>query len=181
MGEYSDQTKLAVAEDYCMGHLGLREVARRHGVNVASLRLWAAAYRVHGAAGVQTKQRKFYSAEFKMSALQRMHSEKLSYRQVAALFNIRNRDIIGIWERAYEIGGVGGLLRHSAIRRTTMAEQTDTKVGTKKSDDETRTRQELLDELHQLRMENAYLKKLKALAQANQRPAHDKEPKSCKS
>ena len=28
--------------------------------------------------------------------------------------------------------------------------------------------------------ENAYLKKLKALAQTNQQPAHDKEPKSCK-
>jgi hypothetical protein len=30
-------------------------------------------------------------------------------------------------------------------------------------------------------MENAYLKKLKALAPENQQPAHDKEPKSCKS
>jgi transposase len=55
MGKYSDQTKLAVAEDYCRGRLGLKEVARRHGVNVASLRLWAAAYRVHGETGVQTK------------------------------------------------------------------------------------------------------------------------------
>jgi transposase len=176
MGKYSDQTKIAAAEDYCRGHLGLKEVARRHGVNVASLRLWAAAYRVHGEAGVQTKQRKFYSAQFKLSVLQRMRSEKLSYRQVAALFNIRNRDMIALWERAYEMGGVAALYPHSSIRRTTMAKQTDTKSGAREPEDETRTRQELLEELHQLRMENAYLKKLKALAQANQQPAHDKEP-----
>src|SRR5579863_7857449 len=109
MGRYSDRAKVAAAEDYCRGYLGLREVARRHGVNVASLRLWAAAYRVHGAAGVRTKQRKFYSAEFKLSVLQRMRSESLSHRQVAALFNIRNRDMIGVWQRAYEVGGVAAL------------------------------------------------------------------------
>ena len=176
MGIYSDQKKVAAAADYCGGCLGLKQVARRHGVNVASLRLWAAAYRVHGPAGVKTKRRKFYSAQFKLSVLQRMRSEKLSLRQVAALFNIRNRDMIVLWERAYELGGVAALYPHSSIRRTTMAKQTDTKSGAKEPEDETRTRQELLEELHQLRMENAYLKKLKALAQANQQPAHDKEP-----
>jgi hypothetical protein len=41
-------------------------------------------------------------------------------------------------------------------------------------------KRELLDELQQLRMENAYLKKLKALAQPDE-PARDTEPKSCKS
>jgi transposase len=179
MGKYSEQTKLAAARDYCRGHLGLKQVARRHRVNVASLRLWAAAYRVHGAAGVQTKQRKFYSAQFKMPVLQRMRSEKLSYRQVAALFNIRNRDMIGTWQRAYEVGGVAALYPHSSIRRTAMAKQADTQSGAKKPKDETRTRQELLDELERLRMENAYLKKLKALAQANQQPARGKGPKPC--
>jgi len=71
MAIYSIQAKIAAAEDYCKGHLGLREVAKRHRVNVASLRLWAAAYRIHGAAGVRTKRRKFYSAEFKLAVLQR--------------------------------------------------------------------------------------------------------------
>jgi len=55
-----------------------------------------------------------------------MRSEKLSYRQVAALFNIRNRDMIVLWERAYEMGVAAALYPHSSIRRTTMAKQTDT-------------------------------------------------------
>lgn len=182
MGKYSEEKKVAAAADYCGGHLGLRATARRHGVNVASLRLWAAAYRVHGVEGVRAKERRFYSVQFKLRVLQRMQADKLSHRQVAALFNIRRRDIVGVWQRAYEMGGVAALCPHSSLRRIPMTKQTDPGSGASESeDDEKRTRQELLDELHQLRAENAYLKKLKALAQENQQPVHDKEPKSCKS
>jgi Transposase len=65
MAKYSDRKKIEAARDYCSGRLGLRQVAQRHSVNVASLRLWAAAYRLHGARGVLTKERRFYSADFK--------------------------------------------------------------------------------------------------------------------
>jgi transposase len=160
VGKYSDHTKLAAAKDYWRGNLGLREVARRHKVNVASLRQWAAAYRVNGAVGVRTKQRKFYSVEFKMSVLRRVRSEKLSYRQAAALFNIRRRDMIGFWQRAYEEGGIAALYPRRSIRHTAMAKQADPQPEAQRPppEDDTRPRQELLDELHQLRMENAYLK-----------------------
>lgn len=180
MARYSDRVKVAAAEDYCRGCLGLREVARRHGVNVASLRLWAAAYRIHGAAGVRTKSRKFYSAEFKLSVLERMRSERLSRRQAAALFNVRRHDMIGAWQRAYAIGGTAALHRMAEFRRKAMVEQSKDEPADRKRPDDKRTRQELLDEIEQLRMENAYLKKLKALAQA-EGPARDTGPKSCKS
>jgi transposase len=178
MGKYSEQKKLAATEEYCRGRFGLREVARRHRVNFASLRLWAAAYRVHGARGVRRKARKFYSAEFKLNVLRRMNAEMLSQRQAAALFNIRRRDIIGAWKRAYEIGGVAALSPHSRSRLKPMAKKAETESD--EVDDKTRTRKQLLEELDRLRMENAYLKKLAALAQLDE-PAHDREPKSCKS
>jgi transposase len=59
-----------------------------------------------------------------------------------------------------------------------MAKQVDPEPGGGDLEDEKRNRQELLEELRRLRMENAYLKKLKALAQAAQQPARDKKPKS---
>ena len=46
------------------------------------------------------------------------------------------------------------------------------------SDDEARTRDDLLVELNQLRMEIAYLKKLDALVQAKERLAQRKKRKS---
>jgi transposase len=179
MGKYSERTKLAAAEDYCRGHLGLKQVARRHGVNVASLRNWAAAFRVHGAAGVLSRQRVTHSVDFKLAVLRRMESEKLSRRQVAALFGIRNRDMIGVWQRAYEIGGIAALHSHSSTRRKAMAKQAETESDGTNSSDDKRSRQELLEELRQLRAENAYLKKLKALAQADQKPASGKESEPC--
>jgi len=176
MAKYSDRKKIEAARDYCSGQLGLRQVAQRHRVNVASLRLWAAAYRLHGARGVQTKERRFYTADFKLRVLQRMHSERLSCRQAAALFNVRRHDMIGSWQRAYETGGVAAL--HPGARVTAMPKHSKPEGG--RPPDQARTREQLLEELRQLRMENAYLKKLKALAQADG-PARDKEPKSCKS
>jgi transposase len=87
MGKYSDQTKIEAAKDYCKGNQGYREVARRHGVDAASLRIWAAAYRVHGAVGVRSRtKRKYFSADFKLSVIRRMQAEKLSIRQAVALF-----------------------------------------------------------------------------------------------
>jgi transposase len=180
MGIYTDAQKVKAAADYCRGQLGLRQVARRHGVNVASLRLWAAAYRAHGAVGVRTRQRKYYTAEFKLTVLQRMRSEMLSQRQAAALFGVRNRDMIGVWKRAYEVGGFAALRSYGRDRYSEMARQKDS-LRAQDPEDETRSREQLLEEVQRLRMENAYLKKLKALAQREDQPAHEEEPKSCKS
>lgn len=86
--------------------------------------------------------------------------------------------MIVLWQRAYEIGGVAALYPHSSIRHRAMAKQADGEPDAGDPEDEKRTRQELLDELRQLRVENAYLKKLKALVQPAQQPPRDKKPKS---
>ena len=86
--------------------------------------------------------------------------------------------MIALWQQAYTVGGIAALSPHSSIRRIAMARQADPDPGGGDPEDEKRTRRELLEELRQLRMENAYLKKLKALAQAAQHPARDKKPKS---
>lgn len=179
MGKYTERSKLEATRDYCTGHLGLREVARRHGVNVASLRRWAAAYRIHGTVGVQAKQRKLYSTEFKISVLQRKRDEGLSCRQAAALFNIRNFNNIGVWQREYVAGRLNPLPAYAAEGHTRMTKKANTEPGPENAGDEARTRQELLDELNRLRMEVAYLKKLEALAQANREQPQGKESEPC--
>lgn len=81
MARYSEREKIEAARDRCRGHPGLRQVAQRHGVNVASLRQWAAAYRLHGTRGVVTKRRTLHTATFKLSVLQRLRSDEASRRQ----------------------------------------------------------------------------------------------------
>ena len=85
-------------------------------------------------------------------------------RQVAVIFGLSHPAQIGVWERQYYSGGIEALSRKKRI--TTMPETPVSPV-----DDDSRSREELLAELNYLRMENEYLKKLKALIQENNRKA----------
>ena len=170
--KYSEELKLLVVEDYCSGGGGLRTVAARHGVDMSAMRRWIAAYKAHGVAGVKRKKRALYSAEFKLSVLQRMREENLSYRQAAVLYDIRNFNIVSLWGQQYDVGGLDALTPYTPGRRRTMPKPPIPPVPPL---DETRTREELLDELNRLRAENAYLKKLEALVQAKKRSAQPKK------
>ncbi len=178
MGKYTESAKLAAIKEYCSGEAGLRTVAQRHNVDVSSLRQWISGYRAHGEAGVAEKKRQFYSVELKLSVLKRMRAEGLSYRQAAALFNIRRFDIIGRWERQYNQGGPEALSWGSRGGCRKRMKPAPLKNKTRAPED-ARSRQQLLDELCSLRMENAYLKKLNALVQASARSARESERRSC--
>lgn len=165
MGKYSLKKKLAAVKSYCSGELGLRAVAQQHDVDVSSLRQWVAAYRANGIDGLKTKKREFYSTDFKLKVLRQVEDDRLSYRQAAALFDIRKFDIIGHWKRQYEEGGVELLSLGPGRRNRPMTTQSKCTPKLQVDDDDKRTREELLKEVSQLRMENAYLKKLRALTQ----------------
>lgn len=100
-----------------------------------------------------------------------MRDDELSYRQVAALFDIRNFNIIGNWEHAYDEGGMAGLSPYASVRRPRMKKPSTKKPQPKSYDGSSPSRKELLAELDHLRMENAYLKKLDALVQAKKQEA----------
>lgn len=178
MGKYTESLKLAAVQDYCSGNAGLRDVAHRHDVDFSSLRQWVAAYQVHGAAALKEKKVQHYSAEFRLSVLKRMRAEQLSYRQVAALFDIRKFNIVGEWERRYDEGGENALSRQPRrIGSPRKMPKPTVPAQPRSPDDESRTRDELIAELNQLRMENDYLKKLDALVQ-KKRAAQQKKRKS---
>ena len=178
MEKYSEQIKLAAVEAYCSGQQGLSTTALLHNVGVSSLRKWIAAYQVNGIAGILVKRREVYGMEFKLVVLQRVRDEGLSLRQAAALFDIRNFNIIGLWQRAYESDGMAGLVPYRAVRHETMTKEKISPSTPQPCDDAARSRQELLDELNDLRLENAYLKKVNALVQTQAKSAQKKSRKS---
>ncbi len=104
MGKYTEQAKLAAVLDYRSGKAGLRNVADRHGVDFSTLRQWVMGYEIHGVAALKEKKPRRYSSEFKLTVLKRMNEERLSLRQTAALFDIRQFGIIGLWQRLHEEG-----------------------------------------------------------------------------
>lgn len=171
--KHTEQFKLAVVEHYLAGADGYKAVGRDHGIAYSLVKRWVAFYRHHGADGLKARPRLRYSAEFKLSVVQHMWDNNLSYAETSAHFNIRAQCYVGIWERSFSEGGDEATVPTAQPTPTTMPDpQTNPAPLTEAvPNDETRPREELLVELNYLRMENAYLKKLEALVQANQKAA----------
>ena len=176
MTKYNEQFKLEVVQDYLgAGSAGLRAVARRHGIpSHFMVRKWVLAYQLHGNVGRSGKRRQ-YSAQFKVSVLEHMWENELSMLQTAARFDIRDHGMVGKWERAYRDGGVEALVPRPKEQFNPMA--TPAPKPDSPPDDDKRSREQLLDEILQLRMELAYTKKLQALVQARQQQVPQKKRK----
>ena len=175
MSKYTASFKLAVVEHYLTGSAGYQTVGHHHGIDRAVVRKWVAVYRLHGVASLQ-KKHTHYSAAFKLSVLQHMWTYMLSHCQTAAVFDIRSLAMVGQWERLYHSGGIDALKPRRRGRPKTMT-VTRTPPPSSSPAEDTRTRDELLAELNYLRMENAYLKKLDALIQAQKKAALHKPRK----
>lgn len=164
MSKYSEQFKLAIVKQYAAG-AGYKQIANEHSLPYSTVRKWVALHQTHGMAGL-VKKFSHYSAAFKLSVLQRMWDDQLSYSQVAPIFNIRNAGCLSHWERCYHSGGLDALAPRTRGRPKKMPILPNTESSESLPDPAHQTRDELVAEVNQLRMEVAFLKKLEALVQA---------------
>lgn len=167
MTKFDEQFKLRVVKQYLSGTAGYVTVAHRNGTSRSRVKKWVAAYRQHGVAGLK-KKFQHYDAPFKLRVLQHMWNNELSYEQTATVFDIRSSGCLAVWERCYHSGGIEALTPRPRGRPMKMPKISPTPPPPSPANDESRTREELVAEINQLRMENAYLKKLDALIQAQQ-------------
>lgn len=179
MAKYDELFKLRAVEQYALGRASYREVASECGVEASQLRRWVASYRSQGQAGLVKKFSR-YSAEFKLKVLEHVQREGLSDRQAAALYDIRSTASIGIWRCQYDEGGLGALEPKRKGRANIMMKPDSAKPPTSPQGDGTRTMEDVLKENEYLRAEVAYLKKLKALTDAERIEALAKKRKSSK-
>jgi transposase len=134
----------------------LTAVAQRYGMGRSTLRAWYANYSHGGVAQLCSVNRR-YTQEFKINAIEYRWQNDLSYRLAAAELEITNGGVLYQWEKRYLEYGVTGL----QTTRKGRPPKVPKKQEKPKSD---LNREELLEaENAQLRMENAYLKKLNAL------------------
>ena len=150
LAKYTTQLKLEVIGRYLVGDIGIATLGRLYGVDYSQVRRWVHLYQAHGEAGITKKDTSFSPSE-KVEILQYMWANQLSYMQTAAHFNVRSRR-----------------------GRPKKMPELPPQQPKAPPDDDTRTREELLAEVNYLRMENAYLKKLKALVQRQQAAAPKK-------
>lgn len=164
MARFTLEFKLAVVEHFLSEQDGQKATAKKFGTDHSAVRKWVMAYQQHGIAGLETKQWKSHTAEFKESVILHMRQHNLSARTTAAHFNI-TMPPIHQWERLYDEGGLHALKPCARGRpRMTKPTQIPLSIEIKRPASDL-NQNELLAELEYLRAENACLKKLQALIQ----------------
>jgi transposase len=169
--EHDKRFKLAAVRRYLRGGIVYRDLAAELAVSKSVLQRWVAWYRTHGSIAVP-QSGESYSVEFKVAVLHHMWENQLSYSQTAVHFKITNHTILSTWARLYHNEGVTALMPHAREKQKRMTIPTAKPEAPTKGAE--RTQKQLIKEIEQLRMENAYLKKLQALVASQ---ASDKKRK----
>ena len=172
MSKYTMQFKLSAITAFLERGRGFRFIADQFQMDPTLLRRWVQAYRLHGDASLRVRS-KGYSAEFKLSVLQRMWRDNLSLRRVAALFNLGNSSQVGRWQQQYYSGGFEALTAGKGLTIAMPLPPEKIPDPTSPSDDDL-SHAELLIKLRKLQVENAWLKKLKEFREEKKRQAQAK-------
>ena len=160
-------TGLSVAGD-TLG--GIRTVTKKYGYsNRSQLQRWIVAYQMYGDDGLKISQKTFnYSFEKKLTVVKLYLSSKLSYQEVSLQTGIINPNLISHWVCQYRSGGPDALRpKKKGLQKALDTNTPNGKILSRFEKEDTDTSiehvKELEAELHELRIENAFLKELRRL------------------
>ena len=164
MAKVTVEQRIQAVQRYVNGHESINDIASDVGVSGQVMSEWVRRYLENG---IETFLKSYtnYSAEYKMSVLNYMNETGTSSIDTAAIFNISSPGMIRNWKKKYEDGGYDALVSKKKGRPSMKK---DTKKTTKPALAKGSV-EELEARIKQLEMENAYLKKLNALVQMQEK------------
>ena len=175
MYKYSFEEKCEAVKRVLDG-MSMNQSARIMGVNKCDVQNWYSLYINHGWDALRNGGAS-YDGAFKVMVVEYMHSNHLSFRSTAAYFGIKKHGTVIRWERIYYEEGPEGLLRKKPRGRPPKGMK-KIKPALQNKDLSEETKEDLIAEIQRLRMENEYLKKLRALVQERIDRENGKEPPS---
>lgn len=161
MAKYSEGFKLRMVKEYAEGSLGYTLLARKYGIPSSTpIKRWVRAYQVFGEEGLRKKQtNQVYSVQFKVDVLHFMKQTGASYQDTAIQFKMNNPSLITTWNHRFLKKGIAGL-EERAKGRPPMSKKPKNRT---ENQEKLPSREEQLERENELlRLEVAYLKKLKA-------------------
>ncbi|WP_025029053.1 helix-turn-helix domain-containing protein [Caldalkalibacillus mannanilyticus] len=166
MAKYSEKFKLKIVKEYLGGTLGYNLLAKKYGISAESqVKRWVRAYKEFGEDGLRRKgSKQVYPVKFKLDVLNFMKQTGASYQDAAIVFKMNNPPLITSWYKTFLEKGFEGL-QEKPKGRPSMSKKD--KAKSLKQEKELSREQQLERENELLRLEIAYLKKLKAF-QENQ-------------
>ena len=163
--KYDYAFKLECVELVLKKYYSVDYVSKQKGPNKSNISDWVSLYREYGKYGLLPRYNQSYSVSFKMKVIQAIIKENLSLRETCLKFNISSDSTIIKWQRDFANFGIEGLQPKPKGRPKSM---NNFKRKKRKSDKALTREEELLLENERLRCENALLKKLQALIQAEE-------------
>lgn len=164
MVKYSDEFKVKVVLEYFDGRLGFTNLAKKYDVkSKTQIRNWVNAYKKHGVEGlIKKKTNEVYSVQFKLDVISFMKRTGASYTKTALQFELTNPSMIASWKKKFLEGGEEALDQPKG--RPAMSDKVKNVIPSRQpAPQNARTREQKLERENELlRLEVAYLKKLKA-------------------
>jgi transposase len=161
MVKFTVEEKLEVVLKYLNNEGGYKYLSEVYGITKSTIEKWVLQYQYQGGEGLK-KIYTNYTVEFKLDVLNYMHVQGTSLYETAAIFNIPAPSTIQTWKRKLETGGLDAL-KLKKKGRPTMKKEIKKPLLTEGSVEALRA------EIERLEMENAYLKKLNALVQMQEK------------
>ena len=152
---------------YLDGPLGYRLLAKKYDVSSEQLiQNWVNQYQLYGEARLKRKKtKKKYRLRFKLNVLKFKLETGASYKETANAFGIGEPSIIANWKRPFMEGGAQNLNkpigRPPKMPKSSRSSTQKTKQSKQKTDQVARENAQLREENTLLKIELAYLKKLR--------------------
>jgi len=162
--KYDYEFKLKSVTEVLTNRSSVSSIANKNGVDRSHLRRWVSIFKSKGRLGLLPRQNQNYTLKFKLKVLMCISQKSLSLKAVCIKFDIPSESTIVTWQKRYDKEGLLGLENKTRGRPTSM----QFKRSKKKPDKPLSREEELLKENEHLRAENALLKKLQALIQAEE-------------
>lgn len=163
MVKFSSEYRAKVVFEYLNGGGGTVELAKKYGIGSRQTILnWVNQFKKYGANAFEIRSHKYdYDGNYKLKVLEWMRSNRASLPETALHFNISSPSTIWVWNRKLEKEGVEALFKQRGRQKQMTANHDDHQ----EKNEESSELEKLKRENRLLRIENEYLKKLRALIQ----------------
>lgn len=151
--------------------MGMRSIAQKYQIPAKGvISKWVLQYKKYGAEGLVVQSgRRIYGGSFKVSVLNWLKQHRASLTETALNFGISEPSTVWLWQRKFESGGIDALFGREGRTSTMTPKKKSTKKKITSSQSELA---KLREENELLKIENEYLKKLRALVQSQPNNEH---------
>lgn len=161
MAKFTAEKKLEVVQKYLNYEGGYKYLSELYGTSRSTIQKWILQYQYHGEEGLINNYTN-YTVQFKLDVLNYMNEQGTSLYETAAIFNISAPSTILTWKLKFETEGLDAL---NSKKKGRPIMKKETKIPAPAEG----TVEELQARINHLEMENAYLKKLNALVQMQEK------------